>query len=122
MSYGFAALSVMLFVSVSILIKTLNTGKKKLVGLSSAFSSEANHLICILVFFCSTYILRFASDRFVLPKLEEENVACTLDGQQTICVTASFVLYYMYSSLMFDFAPLAVIIYFHHMSFKNDNR
>lgn len=122
MSYGFAALSVMLFVSVSILIKTLNTGKKKLVGLSSAFSSEANHLICILVFFCSTYILRFASDRFVLPKLEEENVACMLDGQQTICVTACFVLYYMYSSLMFDFAPLAVIIYFHHMSFKNDNR
>ena len=81
MSYGFAALSVMLFVSVSILIKTLNTGKKKLVGLSSAFSSEANHLICILVFFCSTYILRFASDRFVLPYLEDEHVACTLDGQ-----------------------------------------
>ena len=28
----------------------------------------------------------------------------------------------MYSSLLFDFAPLAVIIYFHHMSFKNDFR
>ena len=67
MSYGFLVLSVMLFVSVSILIRTLNIGKRKLVGLSSAFSSEANHLICILVFFCSTYILRFVSDRFVLP-------------------------------------------------------
>ena len=81
-SYGFLVLSVMLFVSVCILINTLNIGKKKLIGLSSAFSSEANHLICILVFFCSTYILRFVSDRFVLPRLEEVDdlVPCTIEG------------------------------------------
>ena len=34
----------------------------------------------------------------------------------------TFILYYIYSSLLFDFAPLSVIIYFHHKSFKNDTR
>ena len=122
MSFGFLALSIFLFISVFILIKTLNLGKKKLVGLSSAFSSEANHLICILVFFCSTYILRFVSDYWILPKLEDEQILCTIDDHETICVTTAFILYYGYSSLLFDFAPIAVIIYFHHKSFKNDIR
>ena len=31
-------------------------------------------------------------------------------------------LYYMWTSLVFDYAPLQVIIYFHHKSFKHDTR
>lgn len=92
--------------------------------MSSAFNSEANHLSCILIFFSLTYLLRFCSDQWIIPRLqtEEHLVPCTLDGQTTICVNTEFILYYLWTSLLFDFAPIIVIIYFHHKSFKKDTR
>ena len=123
MSFGFLILSLLLVASVIILMRTLAKGKQRLSNLSSAFSSEANHLSCILLFFCSTYTLRFLSDYLILPKLQERSVPCVINQDHlTECVTLTFILYYMYSSLLFDFAPLSVIIYFHHRSFRGDSR
>ena len=123
MSIGYLILSILLFTSVIMLIKSLSKGKKTVAELSSAFDSEANHLSCILVFFCTTYLLRFISDFWIIPSLSqyEDLVPCNL-GYDTLCVNTTFVLYYQWTSLVFDFAPLSVIIYFHHKSFKNDFR
>ena len=121
MSYGYLALSILLFASVLLLRISFSQGKKRVTDLASAFDSEANHLICILVFFCSTYLMRFVSDRWLIALLAKP-VPCTVPGidHVTICLDITFFLYYLWTSLLFDFAPLSVIIYFHHQSFKND--
>ena len=78
MSFGFLILSILLICSVVVLMLTMKKGKQRMANLSSAFSSEASHLSCILLFFCSTYTLRFLSDFIVLPKLQESTVPCVI--------------------------------------------
>jgi len=69
MSWGFLVLTLILIVSVIVLIHSLQAGKKRLADLSSAFDREANHLSCILIFFCTTYLARFCSDYWAVPWL-----------------------------------------------------
>lgn len=46
---------------------------------------------------------------------------CMVKGSDTICITSGLIIYYMWLNVLFDFAPIMVIIYFHHRSFRFDN-
>ena len=91
------------------------------------YQSEGRHLVCILFFFCSTYFLRFISDSVVVPKSEEPAeggtfgaTLCDLDEVTTFCFGAGFIIYFTWVNVLFDFAPLMLIIFFHHQSFKHE--
>ena len=78
------------------------------------------NLSIILVFFCSTYVLRFISDKYIVPRLAQPQhwKLCTLEGRTTYCIDSVFIQYYLWTSLLFDFAPLGIIVFFHHRSFR----
>lgn len=81
MSYVFLGLSILLFGSVAFLMYTMKQGKRRWSEMPIVYQSEGRHLLCILFFFCSTYTLRFFSDRLVIPDIfSAKNVKmCTVD-------------------------------------------
>lgn len=80
MSYGFLSLTILLFASVAYLVYQMAKGKQQWQEMPQVFQSEGRNLLCILVFFCSTYFMRFISDRCIIPYLFDNYVNCTLDG------------------------------------------
>ena len=80
LSWVFLTEAILLFISVVFLTRQMVRGKKSVRNLPEVFESEAKNLTCILVFFVSTYFLRFLSDYFVVPRLSasEYFVPCTL--------------------------------------------
>ena len=46
---------------------------------------------------------------------------CMVKSSETKCITSGLIIYYMWGNVFFDFAPIMVIIYFHHRSFRFDN-
>ena len=69
LSWVFLALAILLTTSIGFLVHQLVKGKKGVSDLPEVFESEAKNLTCILVFFCSTYFLRFVSDYIFVPEL-----------------------------------------------------
>ena len=122
MSYCFFSLSFGLLISVIVLVVRIRQGKKRIHDLPDAFRSDAAHMTCSLAFFVITYWVRSASDYWVVPQLTTFYQTCTLDDEPTYCVKEWFLLYYLYSNLIFDFAPLLIIMYFHHKAFSMDQR
>jgi hypothetical protein len=62
LSWVFLTEAILLFISVVFLTRQMVRGKKSVRDLPEVFESEAKNLTCILVFFVSTYFLRFLSD------------------------------------------------------------
>lgn len=76
-----------------------------------------------LFIFAITYLLRWISDAYIVPYIVEHHVDnCTLEGVETFCVKAGFISYYLWTSLIFDLLPLYIIVYFHHKSFRNQDK
>ena len=122
MSFGFLGLFLAMIASTVFLIYALTKGKKRISDIPAVYESEAKHMTCILIFFLTTYGARFFSDYFAIPYLTntEHYQTCIIDNTETVCVTNSFIHYYLWTSLIFDLAPIGVIIYFHHRSFRLD--
>jgi len=74
---------------------------------------------CFLAIFTGTYFFRWISDAYIVPNMIDNSYEkCTLGEIETVCVTANFIQYYTWTSLIFDWLPLFVIIYFHHSAFR----
>ena len=90
LSWIFLSLAILLFISVAVLVSQLVKGKRSVRELPDVFESEAKNLTCILIFFCSTYFLRFISDNYVVPNMTdslEKAMPCVLDGYPTHCLS-----------------------------------
>ena len=123
MAFGFVAITVGLFISVFVLVGNLSMGNMKVSDLPSVFKSETKHLSFILIFFSSTYMVRFICDFWVTPYLTKPSTLkpCILnDGLETLCSPSKEILYALWMSVFWDFLPLSTIVYFHHKSFKHD--
>ena len=120
MSFAFLSLFVVMIASTAFLVYALSKGKKRITDIPAVYESEAIHLTWILVFFLFTYGARFCSDLWVIPYLTSTpNLdSCLINGRETFCVDSAFIIYYMWTSLFFDLAPIGVIVYFHHRSFS----
>ncbi len=123
MAYGFLALFVFLVSSVTFLAISLAKGKRKITDLPVEFQSEVNHMFVFLFIFAITYLLRWISDAYIVPDIVTNHVQqCILEGVGTFCVKAGFISYYLWTSLIFDFLPLFIIVYFHHKSFRHQDK
>ena len=113
-----------LVASVAWLFSLLRKGRKQYRELEeSTFYGEFAHLSWILIVFVLTYVVRFFSDYFYLaPLIEDTNklVECTIDGEDTYCISANVIIYYVWTSLIFDFLPIVILIYFHHQAFSRE--
>ena len=120
MSFAFLGLFVLMVASTAFLVYALTKGKKRITDIPAVYESEAIHLTWILVFFLFTYGARFCSDLWVIPYLTRSGNLdkCLINGMTTFCVNSVFIIYYMWTALFFDLAPIGVIVYFHHRSFR----
>ena len=74
----------------------------------------------MLIIFTFTYLIRWIGDAFLVPmflKINDLN-NCTLEGTPTSCSSFIFVFYYMLSSLIYDFLPISLIVFFHFLAFR----
>lgn len=70
--------------------------------------------------------MRFFSDYVIIPNnIQDGNLnQCHIERNgvdyTTLCLPFWFLIYYTTTALVFDLAPLGVIIFFHHNSFKHN--
>ena len=86
-----------------------------------AYKSEILTISWVFSIFIVTYALRGLSDRYLLPHMLEARGAIgsnLVDGRLIINVKSSIVVYYMLSSLVFDFLPLLVMFLYHGKNFE----
>ena len=124
MTFGFLFLTIGLFISVIVLVRNLAIGNRRVSDLPSVFKSETQHLSFILIFFSFTYMVRFIFDYWVTPAITNQNslYPCIRDdGLPTVCGSSYSIEAYLWLSVLWDFMPLFVIVYFHHKSFRHDS-
>ena len=123
LAFGFVTITVGLFISVFVLVGNLAIGNMKVSDLPNVFKSETKHLSLILAFFSFTYMVRFISDFWIAPIFSKTSSLkpCILnDGLETLCGPTIAILYAVWMSVLYDFLPLSIIVYFHHKSFRHD--
>ncbi len=118
------------------LICMLKLQFEKQINIERSFKKEACNLIFILVFFGSTYLLRFFSDYFIVPRLVNKGVVISMDPSTPcspiveidkghpvpmICPTFEFVLYYQITTLFWDLFPIGLLLIFHYRNFKTSS-
>ena len=74
LAWGFFATCILLVFSITLLIYCLHTRSPKIDNLSATFKSETTNLRVTLIFFGMTYILRWISDKWVIPWLIKETM------------------------------------------------
>ena len=67
MSYYFAALALLLTISIVLLVHTLKSSLKNQANVAQEFRSEINKLLLMLSIFTLTYAFRFLGDYFIVP-------------------------------------------------------
>lgn len=72
LAWAFLALFFLLLVTTGTLVYMLTSQMKKVTELERSFKREAVNLMCILILFGSTYLLRFFSDKFIVINLLNE--------------------------------------------------
>ena len=77
----------------------------------------------MLSVFTFTYAFRFLIDFIVIPHyLDADNlIPCNVAGNVTFCLPYGLILYYILSSLVYDFVPIFCIEIFHFKSFQPVN-
>lgn len=121
MSWGFLILALLLLTMVSTLYYALTRAMKDQVEVKKEFSEELCRLFTMLFVFTLTYALRFVGDYFVIPiALSSGLTKCynLFIEQRFDCVKAIFIQYYLWSSVLYDFLPIALIAFFHFKSFR----
>ena len=120
LSYFFLGCSIGLLVSIVLLWYSLKKRTLSAVSLPNSFSEQTRSLICILIVFFLTYFLRFISDFFVVPYLNdtEEIGKCIILAERPICSSYSLIIYYTWTSMIWDFLPLFLLFWFHHRNFR----
>lgn len=118
------------------LICMLKLQFEKQINIERSFKKEACNLIFILVFFGTTYLLRFFSDYFVVPILVQKGVDISMNpltlcypsvekakGHPVpmICPTFTFMMYYMITTLFWDLFPIGLLLIFHYRNFKTSS-
>ncbi len=82
------------------------------------------NLKIVLVAFFATYFLRWLSDNWMVPYLlDTENlVICVSEGEKDICASFALLLFYTWTTAIWDFLPIFLIMWFHHHNFKTSRR
>lgn len=90
------------------------------IKLPESFKRETKILLWINVCFFSTYLLRGLSDNFIIPLLYDAMnfYACELEGVKDICVPYDLIVYYTWTSVLWDLFPQVLLFWFHHKNFK----
>ena len=126
-SWGFLAATFLLTAAIILLFYCMKTRTPKIEGLSNTFKSELFNLKITLLLFDLTYILRWFSDKYVIPWFFDGRgiTGCNVtdnerfpDFDKSICCDFNLIMYYTLTSFVWDWAPIFIILYFHHKSFK----
>ena len=79
-------------------------------------------LIWIQIIFFLTYFTRFLSDLLVVPKVLKEDikslVMCNAAQTAPSCVSFKLMIYYIWTSFIWDFLPLALLFRSHYSNFS----
>lgn len=119
---GFFCLSFFLLASVIMLYVQISAARTRIRDMPDVFKTDTARMLWTQIFFVCTYIMRAVSDYFVIPQLEKYREVCTINGTETVCLKSWFLLYYLWTNIIFDFFPLTLIIWFHHRHFRQDRR
>ena len=137
LSWGFLTLFLILALTTGYLIYMLKLQFEKQINIERSFKKEACNLIFILVFFGSTYLLRFFSDYFAVPVLVQEGVDKSMNPSTyckpiveitkghpvpMVCPTFTFMLYFMITTLFWDLFPIGLLLIFHYRNFKTSSQ
>ena len=124
LAWAFLILFTLLAATSIMLIYMLTMQFRKHDNMERTFKREACNLIFILCFFGSTYFIRFFSDYFIVPDLLDEpdpsKLTCNpvvKGGELSFCPSFKFILYYMTTTLLWDFLPIGLILVFHYRNF-----
>ena len=113
--------------SIVLLLYCMRTRSPKIENLSDTFKAEFTNLKITLILFDLTYILRWCSDYYVIPWFFDGNGLTKCDYvdpkfQEAVdvsfCCNFNFIMYYTLTSFVWDWAPIYIILYFHHRNFK----
>lgn len=119
-SWGFLFLAIVLIWCTSFLMYVISSRRAKLKHMPNTFQSESRKLKIFMIIFSAFYILRYLSDYILIPNIAaaKNQEICYVNGRWTGCMPYFLTLYYLWSSFVWDFFPIALIMYFHHRSFR----
>ena len=85
-------------------------------GITNSFAGETKNLIIIMGFYSTSFLLRFAADKWVLPKVipDEAYLICIDDDNQNeLCSPFISCVYTLSLCFVWDFFPIGAILLFH---------
>ena len=108
--------------TILVLSYKINKRTVKAINLPAAFKQEMRNLFWILSIFFATYFLRFFSDYFMVPRLltPDDLYECEIQ-QKEICGSFQLIIYYCWTTLIWDFLPIVILFWFHHKNFKAES-
>ncbi len=119
-SWMFLLTSIGLLISIIILYCSVKRRNNLKISDPGEFYVEMKQLLQIQVIFFLTYFLRFFSDYFAVPNIIDEQglEACYVNPRYTYCASFRLMVYYIWTSFLWDFLPLALLFWSHYKNFS----
>ena len=120
LAWAFLATSIILLVTICVLYYSVKKRSALQISDPGEFHQEMKNLVIIQIIFFVTYFLRFFSDYFVVPTLldDEALLMCFKQQYYSVCTSYSFIMYYVWTSFLWDFLPLGILFMSHYRNFS----
>ena len=93
--------------------------------MTNVFGQEVKNLLIILIIFCSSFLLRFIADEWVVPLLGLSTDHTCVDPETNYVMLCHFygaIIYLTITQYFWDFIPISAILLFHYYNFRGKSK